>query len=160
MPGLGLLVLRLTLAVILVAHGAHQTFDAFGSDGVGAGGFTHTAAYYSALGLEPGYVLAVCAGLIQLFGGMLIAIGYLTRWVGIAVIGYHAIAIWKDHARWGFFLNWVGDKTRGQGMEFSILVIGAVLCLVLGGAGKWSIDGYRAEGAAARAAGRARLRGR
>ncbi len=154
----GLLVLRLTLSVILVAHGAHQVFGLFASPGSGAGGLTNTAAYYARLGLEPGYTLAVLGGLIQLVGGLLVGLGLLTRWAALTVVAFLAMALWKDHARWGFFLNWVNDPTRGQGMEFSLLLIGGLAALALAGAGDWSLDGRRASTAATRAAGRARLR--
>jgi uncharacterized membrane protein YphA (DoxX/SURF4 family) len=68
--------------------------------------------------------------------------------------------LFRDSARWGFFLNWRLDPTRGHGMEFSLLLIGGLACLCVTGAGRWSIDGVRSRSAAARAAGRARLRAR
>jgi putative oxidoreductase len=158
MASLGLLVLRLTLSVVLVAHGAHQLFGMFGNPGIGAGGLTNTAASYSRLGLEPGFALAVLSGIIQFLGGALLGAGLLTRWAALAIIGYLCIAIWKDQFRWGFFLNWVSEPTRGHGVEFSVLIIGALAALALSGAGEWSLDGRRATTAATRAAGRARLR--
>ena len=97
-------------------------------------------------------------GLIQLVGGLLVGLGLLTRWAALTVVAFLAMALWKDHARWGFFLNWVNDPTRGQGMEFSLLLIGGLAALALAGAGDWSLDGRRASTAATRAAGRARLR--
>jgi hypothetical protein len=45
-------------------------------------------------------------------------------------------------------------------MEYSVVLIAAVLLLVLAGGGDLSIDGWRAQGRASRAAGRARLRSR
>ena len=158
LPSLGLLVLRLTLSVVLVAHGAHQVFGLFAGAGVGDGGLTNTAAYYTRLGLAPAFMLAVLGGVIQLAGGLLIGVGLLARWASLSVAGYLGLALWKDHARWGFFLNWVNDPTRGQGIEFSLLLIGALAALALAGAGDWSLDGRRAITAATRAAGRARLR--
>jgi uncharacterized membrane protein YphA (DoxX/SURF4 family) len=71
---------------------------------------------------------------------------------------YLGILIWKDQMRWGFFANWMLDPERGHGVEISIVLAGALVCLALAGAGDWSIDGWRARAAAARASGRARLR--
>jgi putative oxidoreductase len=104
--------------------------------------------------------MAVLAGALQLVAGVLIGAGWLTRWAALGLGGYLLIAIWKDQARWGFFLNWALDPTRGHGYEFSLLLLGGLLCLAFAGGGEWSIDGLRAETAASRAAGRARLRGR
>jgi len=158
MNAAGLLLLRLAVAVVLLAHGSHQVFGMFGGPGVGPGGLTTTAARFSTLGLEPGYPLAVMAGTVQLAAGGLIAIGLLTRWASIASALYLGIMIWKDQWRWGFFANWMIDPQRGHGVEISVMLVGALMCLALAGAGDWSIDGWRARVAAARASGRARLR--
>ena len=158
MNAAGLLLLRLAVAVVLLAHGSHQVFGMFGGPGVGPGGLTTTAARFSTLGLEPGYPLAVMAGTIQLAAGGLIVIGLLTRWASIASALYLGIMIWKDQWRWGFFANWMIDPQRGHGVEISVMLVGALMCLALAGAGDWSIDGWRARVAAARASGRARLR--
>ena len=158
MNAAGLLVLRLVVAVVLLAHGGHQIFGLFAGPATGPGGLTTTAARFSALGLEPGYPLAVMAGTIQLAAGGLIAIGLLTRFASIASALYLGIMIWKDQWRWGFFANWMMDPERGHGVEVSLVLVGALVCLTLAGAGEWSADGRRARTAAARASGRARLR--
>ena len=158
MNAAGLLVLRLVVAVVLLAHGSHQVFGMFDGPGVGPGGLTTTAARFSTLGLEPGYPLAVMAGTVQLAAGGLIVIGLLTRWASIASALYLGIMIWKDQWRWGFFANWMIAPQRGHGVEISVMLVGALTCLALAGAGDWSIDGWRARVAAARASGRARLR--
>lgn len=156
----GLLVLRLVLALVLVAHGAHALFGAFAGPGIGPGGLRETATHFNAIGLNPGPLMALLGGVIQLLAGVLIAAGLLTRWASLAMLGYLGMVVWKEHAPWGFFLNWVGDRTRGNGMEYSIVIAGALVCLLLAGAGDWSIDGRRSDRAAARASGRARLRSR
>jgi putative oxidoreductase len=158
MVSLGLLVLRLAAGTVLIAHGAHKLFGTFGGPGIGPGGLTNVAAYFTSIGLEPGFPLAVLAGLTQFAGGLLLTVGFLSRWAAIAVLGYMALGIWKDHLKWGFFLNWVGDPARANGMEYSILFAGVLFCLAVTGAGDWSVDGRREFTAASRAAGRARLR--
>lgn len=158
MVSLGLLILRLAAGAVLIAHGAHKLFGTFGGPGIGPGGLTTVAAYFTSIGLEPGFPLAVLAGLIQLAGGLLLTTGFLTRWAAIAVLTYISLSIWKEHFKWGFFLNWVGDPGRANGMEYSILFAGVLFCLAVTGAGDWSIDGRREVTAASRAMGRARLR--
>jgi putative oxidoreductase len=39
----------------------------------------------------------------------------------------------------GFFMNWFGTK-QGEGFEYHILAIGLCLVVLIGGAGKWSVD--------------------
>lgn len=160
MIGLGLTAIRLTLSVVFVLHGAHVLFGFWSGPAVGPGGLTETAAQLTRAGIEPGYLMALFAGVIQFAGGLLIGLGLLTRFAAAAVLGYVLLAAWKQHLMWGFFLNWVNDPTRGQGLELSIALAGGLLCLLVTGAGDFSIDGLRMSRAHARAAGRARLRSR
>jgi putative oxidoreductase len=155
---LGLLALRLALATVFVMHGAHALFGIAAGPNVGPGGLTATAAAFSKAGIEPGFLMAVTAAVIQLAGGLLIGTGYLTRFAAAAVLGYVMLAGWKTHLMWGFFLNWSPDPTRGHGLEYSIALGGGLLCLVFSGAGDLSVDGMRTSRAESRAAGRARLR--
>jgi putative oxidoreductase len=159
MTSAGLLVLRLVLAVVLVAHGGHVLFGLGAGGGLGQGGLEVAAARFARAGLEPGFVIAVIAGLVQFAGGVLIGLGLLVRWAAVAVSALLGLIMWRGHAPWGWFLNWTVDPTRGHGMEWSLLLIGALACLALTGPGDWSFDGSRSRQRAARAAGRARLRG-
>ena len=140
----GLLVLRVMLACVLVSHGGHILFG-LGESWIGPGGLDRAAAKYAALGLEPGILVAAIAGVVQFVGGILIAAGLLARWAALAVVGLLAILAWKEPADW-------------IGVEFSIVMIGALVCLWMTGAGEWSFDGRRANYMASRAAGRARAR--
>ena len=157
MSASGLLLLRLALAVVFVAHGLHKLSGLFAGPGVGEGGLDWTAATYAGMGLSPPLPLAVAAALTQLIGGLCLAFGVFSRWAAAAVLVYIAIGIWVEHAQWGFFLNWVQAPGRGHGIEYSIVLAAALACVIGAGPGDWSVDGYRAKTAASRAAGRARL---
>ena len=154
----GLLILRLSLAFVLVSHGGHVLFGFGAGGGLGNGGLVHSAAQYTAAGLNPGYLIALIVGIVEFAGGLLIGLGALTRFACLAAMGIVGVLLWKLQAQWGFFLNWTNDATRGHGTEFSIVLIGMLACLLLTGPGDFSVDGRRATTAAARAAGRARLR--
>ncbi len=160
MTSLGLAILRLALAVVFVAHGAHKLFGVWSGPGIGPGGLANTAKYFASIDLQPAYVLAALAGVAQLVGGFLIGLGALTRYSAVAGLTYLGIGMWKAHWKWGLFLNWANDPSRGQGIEYSLVLVGALVCLLLAGPGDWSIDGRRASSRASRAAGRARLRGK
>jgi len=159
MSSTGLLLLRLGIAVVSVAHGAHTLFGMFGgpSSGVGPGGLDQAAAQFDAMGL-PGFPLAVLVGVTQLLGGLLVGLGYLTRVAAGALAALTAILAWKAQLPWGFFLNWTAEPGRGQGIEFSILLFAVFVCLAFMGGGDWSLDGRRARRRTYAAAGRARLR--
>jgi putative oxidoreductase len=159
MTSAGLLVLRLVLAAALVAHGGHVLFGLGAGGGLGPGGLEIATARFARAGLEPGFAFAVIVGLAQFAAGLLIGIGLLVRWAAVAAAATLGLVMWKEQALWGWFLNWTGDPTRGHGMEWSLIVIGCLLCLTLTGPGDWSFDGKRSRQAASRAAGRARLRG-
>jgi putative oxidoreductase len=160
MVGLGLLVLRLALAAVFVAHGGHKLFGLFGGPGIGPGGLSTTAAYFASLGLNPSFLLAVAEALLELVGGVLLIVGFLTRWVSIALALAMGVAIWKVHFSWGFFLNWMAEPGRGNGVEYALVIIAELICLALAGAGDASIDGVNQRSADREAAGRARLRGK
>ena len=156
MNGLGLAVLRLALAAVFILHGLHVLFGFWGGAGPGAGGLDVMGARFQAAGLAPGHVVAVGAGLVQLGGGALLVIGWLTRWVTLALGLYTAVVLWFMHRDWGFFLNWTGAPGVGHGIEYGVVIVAALACLALSGPGTGSIDGRRAHYAASRAAGRAR----
>ena len=73
MRDLGLLILRLTLGGLLAGHGAQKLFGMFEGHGIkGTGGF-----FESHLGLRRGEQWALTAGLGEMGGGLLTALGLL-----------------------------------------------------------------------------------
>ena len=160
MNGLGLAVLRLALATVYIAHGANILFGLWAGPGIGAGGLDLTTQTYAANGIAPAFPMAVLAGVIEFAGGILLAIGWFTRFVAPLLAMVMAVAIWKMQWAYGFFLNWVGAADRGQGFEYSLVLIAALICISLTGAGEWSLDGRREAAHASQQAGRARLRGK
>jgi putative oxidoreductase len=158
MVGLGLLVLRIALAIVFFAHGGNKLFGLFGGPGIGPGGLTSTSAFFETLGLHPAFLFAIADAVVELAGAVLLALGFLTRWASAALAISMGVAIWKVHLPWGFFMNWTGAAGRGQGMEFALMLCLALVALALTGGGDWSVDGRNQRAADRDAAGRARLR--
>jgi putative oxidoreductase len=154
----GLAVMRVTIACVFVAHGLHKLFGFWSGSGAGPGGPAATAAYLEYLGFPSPSVFAIAAGVLQLAAGALTGVGLLTRVAASALLGYVLIGLVTEHLRWGFFLNWTGVQGRGTGIEYPLVLVGALACLVAAGAGRWSLDGQREHRAETRAMGRARLR--
>ena len=151
----GLALLRIVVGATFVAHGAQHLFGTWGGPGLAG-----TAASFEAVGLSPGFPLAVAVGVTEFGGGLLLMAGALTPYVALALALTMAGAIWKVHLAHGFFINWALTPGRGHGIEYNVLLIAALLCLMLTGPGAFSIDHRRALSAESDAAGRARLRGK
>ena len=49
------------------------------------------------------------------------------------------VAIFLAHLKFGFFMNWFGQKA-GEGIEYHLLLIGMSIALMISGAGICSID--------------------
>ena len=120
---LGLAVLRVITGTIFVAHGAQKLF-VYGLDGV-AGGFAQ-------MGIPFPTIVGPLVGLVELFGGLALIAGLLTRLAG-AGLGINMLgAFLLVHLPAGFFLP--------SGYEFVMMLGASAITLTLTGAGRYSID--------------------
>ena len=126
------LVLRLTLAVVMFAHGAQKALGWFGGDGLRG---TLDSLRKSGVP-SPVAVLAIMA---EFLGPLGLAVGLLTRVAALGIAAVMLGAILTVHGRHGFFMNWYGSQ-QGEGFEYHVLAIGLAVALVLNGAGVWSLD--------------------
>lgn len=152
MQPFGPAVLRLGAGVIFVAHGAQKLFGVWGG-----GGPSGTADLFAQHGLAPAYPLALAVGVLEFAGGLMLIAGALTLLVALALSAIVA-GVTTVHLPHGLFLNWTNTPGQWHGYEFSFLLIGALVSLMLTGPGAFSVDGRRARSEEAAAAGRARLR--
>lgn len=122
---LAVLVLRVSIGVMLVAHGLNHW--------LGGGKIAGTARWFESLGLRPGKVHAWASVLAEVVAGAGLAAGLLTPLCAGAGIALMTVAIVTVHQRNGF---WV----LKEGWEYTGLV--AVTCAVLAtlGPGRWSLD--------------------
>jgi putative oxidoreductase len=145
--------LRLAVGTVFVAHGLQKLLGIW--NGPGVNGTVHMV---QGLGFGYAYPLAILLILTELGGGALLVLGWQTLWVSLALLIDMGIAVWKIHSHNGFFLNWTLAPGKGHGIEYNVVLIGALLCLLLTGPGALSVDEYRSRSAERRAAGRARMR--
>lgn len=129
MRSLGLLILRVFLGGIMMVHGSQKVFGAF--EGPGLKGFTETTRN---LKLEPAEILGPVGAYSEFLGGLSILLGFFTPAGAIAIINTMAVAIWKVHAKNGFWNN-------KRGYEFNAMIIAASTALILTGPGQVSVDG-------------------
>ena len=118
-------ILRVVVGLLYMEHGTAKIVD-----------FPHqpTHAPYALFTLNPGL-----QGLLELVGGLLMALGLFTRWVAFVLAGNMAVAYFLVHAPRGFFplLN---------GGELAIVYCFVFLYFWVAGGGKWSLDRLRAPG--------------
>ena len=123
---LGLLLLRVALAIIFIFHGYPK--------------LTHTHGDLQKMFVEhgmPGY-FALLAGVIETFGGGLLLIGLLARPAAMLLALEMSVAIWKVHSVHGIYA--VRDY------EFPLALATACLVLASVGAGLISVDHFVFEG--------------
>ncbi|MBQ1783173.1 MAG: DoxX family protein [Gammaproteobacteria bacterium] len=120
--------LRLALGAVFIAHGAQKLFGAFGGYGLeGTGG------WMDSIGLSPGYLLALLAGLVEFFGGIAVIIGLLTRPAALAAATLMVVAITSVHLQNGFFMS-------NNGYEFSLTLLTGFVSLLISGPGRFAVD--------------------
>lgn len=120
---LGLLVLRVILGIVFIAHGGQKIF-VFGLDGV-AGGF-------AGMGIPGAAFVGPAVALVELLGGIALVAGLLTRLAGLGLAITMLGATVLAHLPAGFFLP--------NGYEFTLTLMAASLALMFAGAGQLSVD--------------------
>ncbi|MGI9104178.1 MAG: DoxX family protein [Terriglobales bacterium] len=117
---LALLAMRLALAAIMITHGSQKVF----------GGMARHQMMVSSIGL-PSWMayLSACA---EFGGGILVAVGLLTRLSALAITIDLAVAIIKVHAKHGLH--------GPAGFEFPMAVAIISFALIFFGAGPISLD--------------------
>ena len=119
----GLLLIRLALGLIMVAHGGQKLFT-YGYSGV-AGGMAQ-------MGLPAPQIAAALIIAAELGGGILMLAGLFTRFAGAAFAFAMAVAAIQVHLPNGFFMP--------NGYEFTMMLALTSLGIAFTGAGRFSID--------------------
>ena len=120
--------LRVAAGAFLIPHGAQKLFGAFGGYGLEATG----QFFQTQLGFANGYLAALGAGSVEVFGGLFLALGLLTRPAAVAVAVLLLVAA-TIHLPAGFF--W----TEG-GWEYPVLWAVVAAMFALRGGGRYSVD--------------------
>jgi putative oxidoreductase len=121
------LLLRLVVGLNLVPHGMQKAFGAFGGPGMGG-----MAAMLDKMGYPAPTLFAWLVMLTELVGGILIAIGFLTRPAAAALLIFMAAAVMQHMPR-GFFWS-------SGGFEYPLMWGVAALFFVIRGGGPLSVD--------------------
>jgi putative oxidoreductase len=127
MSDLGILVLRLGLGIMFMAHGLQKAFGLFAGPGIKA-----FSGMLSGLGFAPAIFWAYVAAYTELLGGLLLIIGIQVRPAAALLLILIVTAAFKVHLGKGFFLS-------NGGFEYTFIIAAICLALILSGAGKFSL---------------------
>lgn len=123
----GLLVGRVLLAYIFVVAG-------FGK----IDGFSATAAYIASKGLPMSEALLVATIVIELVGGLMIALGWKARWAALAIFVFLIPTTLIFHAFWTVD----PEQVRAQTIQFNknLAIMGGMLYIAIVGSGRYGLD--------------------
>lgn len=84
-------------------------------------------------------IVAYLVAAIDLFGGLLILVGFQTRWAAIVLIVFVALTLFLAHNFW----TMEGPARAANQANFykNLAIIGGLLFLIGGGPGRYSLDG-------------------
>lgn len=122
---LGLLIIRLVVGLLFVGHGAQKLFGWFGGYGLkGTGGWLES------IGVKPGVLMALLAGLAEVAGGLLLAAGLWMPVAAALIVAVMLVAILTVHGKNGLWVT-------GNGIEYPLVLIAVAVGLALIGPGAY-----------------------
>src|ERR1700690_3823273 len=92
----GLLILRVSVGVTMIAHGYNHIYR--------GGKIKGTAGWFGSLGMKPGIFHAWLASITELAAGAALVVGLLTPLAAGALIGTLLVAFVTNHRKAGFFV--------------------------------------------------------
>jgi putative oxidoreductase len=123
-----LAIVRVVTGTIFIAHGAQKLF---------VYGFAGVSGAFAQMGIPFAGFAGPLTGLVELFAGIALVIGLLSRLAGLGLAITMVGAIFFAHLSAGFFAP--------NGYEFPLALLASSLGIALAGAGDWSVDAYIAR---------------
>ena len=137
---IALLVLRLVPGLLFMGHGLQKLVPPKAAPKfLAANGPRGTGGFFDQMGMRPGLLLAVMAGLGELVGGFLIAAGLLTPLGTALIAAVMTVAILRIHLSKGIW-------NAAGGIEFPLLMLTAAYVVSAIGPGSLSIDSWAGIG--------------
>ena len=139
--------IRLSLGVVMVAHGAQKVLGSWGGPG-----FKAFIAGETPFGfMKPAWFWLAAAALSELVGGLLVGLGFLTRVAAFFIGCTMLTAIVGVHWNNGLFGS-------NRGFEYPLTLLAMAIALLISGGGQTSIDRALSGGGGGGGGGRGRRR--
>lgn len=126
--GIGLLVARVVIGLLMAAHGAQKMFGWFGGHGLKA-----TGEFFVGLGFRQGRAFATMAAMTEIASGLLIALGLLGPIGPALMLSVMIVAAITVHWQHGLF-------AMSNGIELPLLYATAGVGFATVGFGQYSLD--------------------
>lgn len=123
-----LLIARLFFGLGVAAHGVQKLFGWFGGYGLSG-----TGQWMESIGFRPGRLMALCAGMAEAGGGLLLALGLFGPIGPALVLTTMLVAALSVHVKHGFFAS-------QNGFELPMLFGMGALTFAASGPGRVSLD--------------------
>ena len=124
---LPLLIARALMASVFLVFGVRSIL-----------GFAGSVGYFAKLGFPAPNAMVVLAIIIQLVGGILLVIGWKTRWAAWLLVAYVVVATLMAHRYW----EYDAAQYVPQMINFfkNAAIIGGLLFIAAFGPGRYSVD--------------------
>jgi len=126
--GVGLLVVRVVLGLLMAAHGSQKLFGWFGGHGIAG-----TGSFLESIGFRPGQLFARVAATTELVSGLLVALGLLGPVGPALMLSVMIVAAVSVHAKNGLL-------STSNGIEVPLFYGAVAVGLALIGFGSYSLD--------------------
>ena len=130
-PDVGLLILRVAVGLVFLFHGWAKLFGdqiSFVQEMLQMVGWT-----------LPEAMLWLVA-LLELFGGVALVLGVFSRSAALLLTIEMVIAVALFHLRQGFFIVSVPNVPLAYGFEYHVALVSGLVCVALGGPGRWALE--------------------
>jgi len=98
-----------------------------------------TTAYLTRVGVPSPQVMVYVLALFELIGGLMILVGFKTRWAALALFVFTGIALYLGHKFWAVppeqYMNQFNHALK------NVAIMGGFLLLAAHGGGRFSVDG-------------------
>jgi len=102
------------------------------------GGFAGTAGYIGSMGVPLPELAAAIAVVVELGLGILLLVGFQTRWAALGIAIFTFVITFIFHQYWGV----PAEMVMSQKLNFfkNMAAVGGLLTVAAWGAGAWSVD--------------------
>jgi putative oxidoreductase len=126
--GVGLLVVRLVVGLLMAAHGSQKLFGWFGGHGIAGAGM-----FLESIGFRPGHLFARIAATTEVVSGLLVALGFLGPIGPALMLSVMIVAAVTVHSKNGLL-------STSNGIEVPLFYGAIAVGLALIGFGSYSLD--------------------